>query len=357
MLYNIFLLKGKNIKDLSQLNIFSYPNDLVTIEKKDLLRNIIYDHDHEELINNCREQNKKSNLQISNLSSTNQYQISEPIPQLIDSLNIYTTCVNQNISIGLIFEKDDNPYDYKDIFLELLHDFLNSESNFSFEDDIEIENLLLTLFIGIRRYGDEIIEKTPELEYHYQEEFFIKVFLFGIDEVGKTSFVRRIKTGKYSDNYFTPTRKFNIEYLQDDAGFLSIWDMPGQRAFREKWLVGLQDSNIIIYMIDIANQRRFKESKRELWKILNRYELNGVPLIILGNKVDLIKNQQNGKTQEEHLYRIKKEIFEFFKFERISNRTWKFMFTSVKTNFQIENTLEKIFELSSYEYESEDFFD
>ena len=155
---------------------------------------------------------------------------------------------------------------------------------------------------------------------------------------------RRIKSGEYSDNYFAPTKKFDIEYVQKaEMGVLAVWDMPGQNIFRKKWLVGLQDSNIIIYMIDVANQIRFEESKREFWKFINRFELVGVPLLILANKVDLLNHSD--KINVEQLKRSRNEIMSFFEFDKIRNRDWKFLFTSVKTNFNIKSVIELIYDM------------
>jgi len=339
LLSNIFLLRGKNFQDLDQLNIYSYPNDIITIDNKDQLSKIIYGHDHGDLIHRYR--TRKS---ISKSNNTNYlYLIDTPVAQIIDAFNIYTTCINGKIIIGLILDKEDNPYDYKEIFEELLNELLNIEKMCTFKDEIEIENFLITVFIDLRRYGDEYVERHPEIQFHYHDSF-NKVFLFGLDEVGKTSLVRRIKTGQYNDNYFVPTKRFNIEYIQDDSrGLLAIWDMPGQLTFRKKWLIGLQDSNIIIFMIDVANQIRFEESKREFWKIINRYELFGIPLLILANKIDLFDHSV--QDNKEQIGRLNKEIIEYFEFEKIDNREWKLLFTSVKTNFNITNVTEMIFDL------------
>jgi len=46
-------------------------------------------------------------------------------------------------------------------------------------------------------------------------------------------------------------------------------------------------SNSIVFMIDITNQRRFEELKREFWDVLNNAELEGIPLLIIGNKIRL----------------------------------------------------------------------
>jgi len=334
LIKNIFLVKGNDFQDLENLAVFNYPQDIVT-NSNSLIENMLYGHD-------CKKLQGIENKTVP-------YQIDEPVPQVINNLNLSTICIDGRIIIGLHLDNNDNPYDYEEIFKELIHELVNNEKICSFEDDLEIENLLITLFIDFRRYGEEVLENfsSPGIE---KESSFVKVFLFGIEEVGKTSMVRRIKTGEYSDNYFTPTRKFNIQYVQDHGkGLAAFWDMPGQPLFRKKWLTGLQDSNIVVYMIDISDQIRFESSKKELYSIINRYELSGVPLLIIGNKVDLVNHlsENDGNTNGDHLKRLKNEIFEFFKFNEIRNHEWQFLFTSVKTNYNVDNVVETIFDLLS----------
>ncbi|MFW9827508.1 MAG: ADP-ribosylation factor-like protein [Candidatus Thorarchaeota archaeon] len=331
MLHNIFLFKGTKFCDLEDLNIYSYPNDVININQKTLVNKIINNHSKDNII-----QNEK----------TSHFNIDEPIAQYIDELNIYSVCVNREVIVGLIFDDDDNPYDYMEIFQELLNELFNNGSEYSLDDELEIDNLLISMFIDIRRFGDEVVERTPDIEYYYQKETFFKIFIFGIDETGKSSLVRRLKTGQFNENFFTPTRKFNIEYLPvEEKGLLALWDMPGQKAFRSKWLLGLQDSNLIVYMIDIANQRRFEESKKEFWQVIDNEELREIPLLILGNKIDLVKASKENR--EKQLQNLKGELFKFYKFGNINDRKWKFLFTSVKTNFNIDELIPMIFDLIS----------
>ncbi|MFW9823953.1 MAG: ADP-ribosylation factor-like protein [Candidatus Thorarchaeota archaeon] len=339
MLHNIFLFKGKELQDLEDLNIYCYPKEIINIGNKILINKIIKGHDQ-----GNSDEVPSSKVSIIYCKNSTHYTIDKPVAQYVNGLNIYTSCIDENNIIGLIFENEDNPYDYKEIFEELLTELLNKDSGYFFEDDTEIDNFLISMFIDIRRYGDEVVEKPSELEYYFQRESFFKVFLFGIDEVGKSSFVRRLKTGEFNDNYFTPTRKFDIQYIQaEEGGLLAFWDMPGQQLFRKKWLIGLQDSNIIVYMIDIANQRRFEESKKELWKILRNNELIGIPLLVLSNKVDLIVQRESNNTSQ--LESLRKEVITYFDLDRIRDRDWKFIFTSVKTNFNIKTTIRMIFDL------------
>ncbi|MHA1257771.1 MAG: ADP-ribosylation factor-like protein [Promethearchaeota archaeon] len=304
---------------MDQLDIYSYPDDMLKMDSREHIRKILLGHDHGTFAQ--QNQNRKLHSNNSNLvhNISNFFIIEKPVPQVIDNLNIYTTCINGDIIIGLTFDKDDNPYDYKDIFEELLSELLNVEEYFSFEDELEIESLLLTMFIDIRRYGDEFVDNKPLIEVQYHESF-IKVFLFGIDDVGKTSFVRRIKTGEFNDNYFRATRKFNIEYI------------PGE-----------DKGNIIIFMIDIANQLRFEESKKEFWKIINRYDLFGIPLLILGNKGDLI--QHSIEHENNDCIRLRNEIEDYFEFDKIESRDWKLILTSVKENYNVDFVMESILKM------------
>jgi len=344
LLTTIFLLKSKNLDKLSNFDVYSYPNDILKGKNKDFIKEIIIGHEKE--VQKIKNHNNLNNIKKTEKKApcNEDYKLDQPIPQIINDKNIYTLCINNEMIIGLIFEKDDNPCDYRDIFIELSNEMLNNENFYSFDDETDIENFLISLFIDIRRYGDEYIEKKP-LYLFKSIGFFIKVFLFGIDGVGKTSFVKRVKTGEYVDNYFAPTRTFNIEYVDKQQGQLAFWDMPGQRLFREKWLKGIQESNILIYMIDIANQLRFNEAKNELWEMLRRKELNGIPLIIAGNKVDLIEDVViNGK--EKQLTTIEKEIIEYFNLNKIKDREWELILTSVKTNYNIEKVIDTIINLT-----------
>jgi len=344
VLLKIFLLKRKNSHDLNNLDIYSYPEDIDKKENNEIVLKIIHGHDHGSLMEPCCGNTKSSQNSKGEMSNANPFVISSPISQVIGDQNIFTICVNSEMLIGLIFEKEDNPLDYKEIFEDLTHELLNSERCCALKDEFEIENFLITLFIDIKRFGNEILENVAGVSFH-PSGLFTKVFLFGIDNAGKTSLTRRIKTGQYNDNFFTPSKRFNIEYIQRKNGLLSIWDSPGQSTFREKWLLGLQDSNIIIYMIDVAHQLRFEESKSEFWKIIDQNEFKDIPLLIIGNKIDLINHTNNNN--DDSLERTRKEIIAFFEFEKLENSVWSFIFTSVKTSYNIENALNTIFTLVS----------
>jgi GTPase SAR1 family protein len=121
--------------------------------------------------------------------------------------------------------------------------------------------------------------------------------------------------------------------------------MPGQRFYRGKWLLGAQDANIYVYLIDIANQRRFKEVKLEFWEFMKKRKNDKVPLLILGNKLDLINYLSGQEKNEAQLKVLRQEILDYFEFERIDDREWDFFFISVKTKYNISKICDTIFEL------------
>jgi len=328
MLQNIFFITTKNSsilnadlaqENLSNIKIISYPK---------ILFKIITEKCISDLILNFKE--KISDLKVSSSKTPTLYS-----PLITEGINIYSCLIYPDAIIGFILDKDDNPYDLRDIFEEQINKYVLPEKNNAFNNNFELETLLISIFIDIRRYYDEILGCSPFIEVK-DHEAILKVFIFGLDEAGKTSYVRRITTGEYDKNYYEPTRQFNIEHFSHNNYNFIFWDVPGQIRLRTKWLLGMQDSNMLIYMIDAADETRFDESKRELWKILDRYELEGVPILIAANKIDLPFSLKSDK-----------ELIENLNLREITNRTWDIMFLSVADNVNIKKSLDWLSEKAS----------
>lgn len=72
-------------------------------------------------------------------------------------------------------------------------------------------------------------------------------------------------------------------------GHVSIkcWDLGGQPRFRSMWERYCRDVNAIIFVVDAADKEAMPVVKEELHSLLNRPSLEGIPLLVLGNKSDL----------------------------------------------------------------------
>ncbi|ELK25084.1 ADP-ribosylation factor-like protein 8B [Myotis davidii] len=71
------------------------------------------------------------------------------------------------------------------------------------------------------------------------------------------------------------------------VGFHMIWDIGGQPRFRSMWERYCRGVNAIVYMIDAADREKIEASRNELHNLLDKPQLQGIPVLVLGNKRDL----------------------------------------------------------------------
>lgn len=115
-----------------------------------------------------------------------------------------------------------------------------------------------------------------------------KVLLLGDGNVGKTSLVRRFCEGKFEESrILTIGVDFQIKTVQlkERTIRLSIWDIAGQdrfRAFRDQFYSGTLAAALVY---DVTAPATFFNLPR--WRDEVLESVPGVPMCVLGNKVDL----------------------------------------------------------------------
>ncbi len=122
-----------------------------------------------------------------------------------------------------------------------------------------------------------------------------KVLLLGDASVGKTSLIRRFVVDKFSDDYITTIgTKVTKRDLRIDAGnrvvdlSLMIWDVLGQKGYK-----GIQDSAFrgargVVLVFDLTRPET-GQSLEEYWVPRVRAVAGTVPMVVVGNKVDLVE--------------------------------------------------------------------
>lgn len=113
----------------------------------------------------------------------------------------------------------------------------------------------------------------------------VRMLLLGLDNAGKTTILKKLADEDISN--ITPTQGFNVKSVQSGGCQLNVWDIGGQRKIREFWHHYFEDTDILIYVIDSADQKRFEETGDELAELLEEAKLAGVPVLIFANKQDL----------------------------------------------------------------------
>ena len=68
---------------------------------------------------------------------------------------------------------------------------------------------------------------------------------------------------------------------------LKCWDLGGQPRFRPMWERYCRGVNAIVFIVDIADVDILPMAREELHSLMNQPSLEGIPLLVLGNKSDL----------------------------------------------------------------------
>ena len=120
----------------------------------------------------------------------------------------------------------------------------------------------------------------------------IKAFLFGINNAGKTALCESIKLEKTVKDTRATVRIMISQTLIKNMNFY-IWDLPGQIGLRDRWIKALEESKVLLFVLDTADKERYNDAKTEFFSILNNPESSGMPLIFCYHKMDLPDAKNN----------------------------------------------------------------
>ncbi|KAK8937547.1 GTP-binding protein SAR2 [Platanthera guangdongensis] len=113
----------------------------------------------------------------------------------------------------------------------------------------------------------------------------MELSLIGLQNAGKTSFVNAISTGGYSEDMI-PTVGFNMRKVTKGNVTIKLWDLGGQQRFRTMWERYCRGVSAIICVVDAADRDSIPIARSELHELLIKPSLTGIPLLVLGNKID-----------------------------------------------------------------------
>ncbi|KAI6188822.1 ADP-ribosylation factor-like protein 3 [Aphelenchoides besseyi] len=97
----------------------------------------------------------------------------------------------------------------------------------------------------------------------------------GLDNAGKTTILKKLASEDVT--HITPTQDIK----------LNVWDIGGQRKIRPYWKNYFDNTDVLIYVIDSTDKKRFDETALELSELLEEEKLKNVPVLVFANKQDL----------------------------------------------------------------------
>ncbi|GAA5833607.1 hypothetical protein JCM11251_003179 [Rhodosporidiobolus azoricus] len=114
----------------------------------------------------------------------------------------------------------------------------------------------------------------------------LDVAIIGLQAAGKTSLVNVLTHNEFTENMI-PTVGFNLRKVQKGNVTLKVWDLAGQPRFRSIWERYCRGVNAIVWVLDSSDSATFPTARAELQSLLEKPELAGIPLLVLGNKNDV----------------------------------------------------------------------
>eukprot|EP00830_Metopus_es_P002193 TRINITY_DN1195_c0_g1_i1.p1 TRINITY_DN1195_c0_g1~~TRINITY_DN1195_c0_g1_i1.p1 ORF type:complete len:182 (+),score=22.76 TRINITY_DN1195_c0_g1_i1:47-592(+) len=113
----------------------------------------------------------------------------------------------------------------------------------------------------------------------------LELVIVGLENCGKTTFANHLTYGEPKKTL--PTLGLNVRYAKKENLSMKIWDLGGQVQFRPEWACYAKSCDIIIFMIDASNRDTLPTSRKELHILLEDKEINGIPILVLANKIDI----------------------------------------------------------------------
>ena len=147
----------------------------------------------------------------------------------------------------------------------------------------------------------------------------LKIMIIGSSGGGKTSFVQRWTKGEFSEDYKATIISdfgFKIFNYKDTLYRIQLWDIGGQDKSSSMAKIFARDSHGCIVVTDIS----INETPAEIlkWKEIISdesafIENEKIPFLLIGNKIDLIEDDEDKKKIEEKTKEMSKN-FGFLKY-------------------------------------------
>ncbi len=168
------------------------------------------------------------------------------------------------------------------------------------------------------------------------KKFILKILTAGEGGVGKTTLLHRYVEGKFSaETKMTIGVEFFLKEVEVDGKqcTLQLWDFGGQERFRfllESYVLGAKGA---LLLFDLTRPMTLENLQQ--WVNLVRKGNNGIPILFLGTKLDLLEDLM---VDDEYALSFK-EQFKLFDYIKISSKSGE----NVQKSFELltQRILEK----------------
>ncbi len=158
-----------------------------------------------------------------------------------------------------------------------------------------------------------------------------QLLIIGDTSVGKTSILTRYTNGTFKEEYLATVGldyHTKIEDMNNQTIQIKLWDTAGQERFKSLTQNLFRNAEGVLLVFDITKNETFYGLKDWISSIKKNIDSQNVfmPIIILGNKIDLEGREVNTEDAE--------------KFAKENN--YKYFETSAKTGEGIDNAIREL---------------
>ncbi len=158
-----------------------------------------------------------------------------------------------------------------------------------------------------------------------------KILLIGDSLVGKTCLISRYAIGVFNEDYISTIgfdSRQKEEIINNEKVLVRIFDTAGQERFKSITANYLRNAEGVILVYDLTSTESFENLKFWIESIKNNLGNDEpIPIIIIGNKIDLEDARQINKSVAE-------------KFAKDNN--YKYFETSAKTGEGVDDAFREI---------------
>nr|MDO8109455.1 ADP-ribosylation factor-like protein [Candidatus Sigynarchaeota archaeon] len=173
----------------------------------------------------------------------------------------------------------------------------------------EFASIMVDLFKAINEFVDQI-------SYPLSTKRNVKIVFAGLDNSGKTSMILGLEK-KYSRMInVQPTKGVNRSQSTILGLTISVWDLGGQQQYRQQYVkdaeLYLFDCDLMFYLVDVRDKKRFKESAdyySQILSVLKKFEQNPPVIVCLHKSETNTENDPSTVPVKENVEAVRK-LFE-----------------------------------------------
>ena len=159
---------------------------------------------------------------------------------------------------------------------------------------------------------EKLKESICQSELDECANYAFKFVIVGSHEVGKTSLIRQFVERKFSHDY-RATIGLNIFAhnfdFQGNEIHVQLWDIGAQQYFKRFRKIYYNGAEAAFIVFDITNRESFEKIKEWHGEINQLIDEKNIPIVIVGNKVDLSEQRVISTAEGEDLAKILSETY------------------------------------------------